>query len=324
MTKKLYLMVISSLFLLIGISAITFIFAPITNTLSISQENKDNNILFANNINNLQLNNTINSSALKQLGLYPLHQHMNNTISSLMTIAENPLNGSTSFENFPLVNLTNEMKSKYHGIPSDQDLEKRSAVKEVLASNKALLVISLLLPNGDRYFGEPYYPYQTNGSIYNFAHQDHFKGASEAKKPHLSNVIKAATTGEPIAILASPIYSNIENKDSLIGIQILALNLSHFNDLVKSALSTGGEGGDSNKRAVIVDNNGTKIADSSSSNYNNDTGFFKELQSFQNAKNGNSGLLIEEVNGKNMSIAYTSIKFAQTDWIVLLLSSFNN
>jgi hypothetical protein len=48
---------------------------------------------------------------------------------------------------------------------------------------------------------------------------------------------------------------------------------------------------------------------------------FKELQSFQNAKNGESGLLKEKVNGKNMYISYTPIKFAQTNWIVLLMSS---
>jgi hypothetical protein len=50
---------------------------------------------------------------------------------------------------------------------------------------------------------------------------------------------------------------------------------------------------------------------------------FKNLQSFQKAKNGESGLLIEDVNGKNMSISYTPIKFAQTNWIILLLSSNN-
>ena len=47
---------------------------------------------------------------------------------------------------------------------------------------------------------------------------------------------------------------------------------------------------------------------------------FKELQSLQNAKNGETGLLIEKVNGKNMYISYTPIKFAQTNWVILLLS----
>ena len=73
---------------------------------------------------------------------------------------------------------------------------------------------------------------------------------------------------------------------------------------------------DSDKRMVIVDNNGTEIADSLFDNDNVES--FKKLQSFQNAKNGETGLLTEKVNGKNMSISYTPIKFAQTNWIALL------
>jgi hypothetical protein len=98
---------------------------------------------------------------------------------------------------------------------------------------------------------------------------------------------------------------------------VLRLNFTYFKDLIKSTVSTE----NSNKRSVLVDNNGTQIADSLSDNNNMIT--FKNLQSFQKAKNGESGLLIEDVNGKNMSISYTPIKFAQTNWIVLLLSSNN-
>ena len=72
----------------------------------------------------------------------------------------------------------------------------------------------------------------------------------------------------------------------------------------------------SDKRMAIVDDNGTEIADSLFDNDNVES--FKKLQSFQNAKNGETGLLTEKVNGKNMSISYTPIKFAQTNWIALL------
>jgi hypothetical protein len=82
-----------------------------------------------------------------------------------MGLAEASMNRSSSFGNLPQVNLTSEMKLKYHGIPSNQDLEKRNEAKKLLANNKALLYVSLLLPNGDRYFGEPYSPYQTNSSL---------------------------------------------------------------------------------------------------------------------------------------------------------------
>ena len=76
------------------------------------------------------------------------------------------------------------------------------------------------------------------------------------KQPHLSNVINAVTTGKPLAILASPIYSDAKNHNSLIGVQVLGLNFSYFKDLMKSTIQTE----DSNKRVVLVDNN-DKIAE---------------------------------------------------------------
>ena len=255
MTKKLYLIVMSYLFLLTGVSAITIISVPITSTFSLMHENQNSDMPFTNNANKSQLNVIANSTFLKQLGLYTLSQRLNNTVSNLMTIAEASMNGSNSFGKLPQVNVTSEMKMKYHGIPSDQDLEKRIEARELLSNNKALLYVGLLLPNGDRYFGEPYSPYQTNSSITNFAYRDHFIGALEAKQPYLSNVINAVSTGKPLAILANPIYSDAKNHNSMIGLQVLGLDFTYFNDLIKSTMPTE----EGNKRAVIVDNNGTEI-----------------------------------------------------------------
>ncbi len=310
MVKGLGLMVIPVLFLIIGISTITFLFIPFMNTYSVFNENQNNS-----NTNQSQFSITTNLTLLKQLDLHTLSQSLNNTISDLMDIAEASMNGSNSFGNLPMVNITSEMKMKYQGIPSDLDLEKRNEAKKLLATNKALLYVGLLLPNGDRYFGEPYSPYQTNSSITNFAYRDHFIGAVETNQPYLSNTLNAVSTGEPLAILANPIYSDAKNNNTLIGVQVLGLNYTYFNDLVKSAMLPE----DSNKRFVIIDSNGTEIADSSSDNKNME--LYKELQSFQNAKNGESGILVEKVNGKNMYISYTPIKFAQTNWIVLLMST---
>ena len=310
MVKGLGLMVIPVLFLIIGISAITFMFIPSMSTYSVMNEIQNNS-----NTNQSQFSITTNLTLLKQLDLHTLSQSLNNTISDLMDIAEASMNGSNSFGNLPMVNITSEMKMKYHGITSDLDLEKRNEAKKLLATNKALLYVGLLLPNGDRYFGEPYSPYQTNSSITNFAYRDHFIGAVETNQPDLSNTLNAVSTGEPLAILANPIYSDAKNNNTLIGVQVLGLNYTYFNDLVKSAMLPE----DSNKRFVIIDSNGTEIADSSSDNKNME--LYKELQSFQNAKNGESGILVEKVNGKNMYISYTPIKFAQTNWVVLLMST---
>jgi len=326
MAIRLHLMVVQqSWFLIIGLFAITIIIlVPVTNTFSITPVKPTGNTSSTgNHPNKSELTTSKNNSLLllKQIGLYSLSQHLNDTISNLMGIAEKSMNRSNSFGRLPQVNLTSDFKIKYHGIRGDQDLEKRNQAKELLANNKALLYVGLLLPNGDRYFGEPYSPYQTNSSVTNFAYREHFIGALKTRQPYLSHVFKAVTTGEPLAILANPIYADVKNHRSLIGVQVLGLNFSYFNEMIKSIMPTTEHG---KKRIVIVDNNGTEIADSSfDSSKNNKLESFKNLQSFQNAKNGQTGLLTEKVNGKNISISYTPIKFAQTYWVALLFSSNN-
>ena len=309
MATRLYAMAVgqSALYLVIGVIAITTILiVPITNAFSVTSENSS----FTDN-------NTSKTSLL----LNTISQRLNNTIANLMGIAEASMNRSNSFGKLPQAKLTSDMKIKFHGIPSGQELEKRIEAKRLLANNKALLYVGLLLPNGDRYFGEPYYPYQTNSSVTNFAYKDHFIGALKTKQPYLSNVFKAVTTGEPLAILASPIYADVKNHQSLIGVQVLGLNFSYFNDLVKSIMPSATEVSNI-KRIVLVDNNGTAIADSSFiNNKNKNIESFKNLQSFQNAINGETGSLTENFDGKNMSISYTPIKFAQSKWIALLFSS---
>ena len=306
-----------SLYLIIGVVAITTILiVPVTNAFSITPEISNANSSFTGNNNASKASNKGSASSL----LNTISHRLNNTMSNLMGIAEASMNRSNSFGKLPQVNLTSDMKIKFHGVPSDQELEKRIQAKELLANNKALLYVGLLLPNGDRYFGEPYSPYQTNSSVTNFAYKEHFVGALKTKQPYLSNVFKAVTTGEPLAILASPIYADVKNRQSLVGVQVLGLNFSYFNEMLKSMMPATTEASKI-KMIVLVDNNGTKIADSSFDNNNKSTESFKNLQSFQNAKNGETGSLTENVNGKNMSVSYTPIKFAQTNWIALLFSS---
>jgi Cache domain len=297
------------LYMIVGVLAITTILlVPVTNAYSTSPQNSS----FTDNNNN--------NASKTSLLLNTVSQRLNNTISNLMGIAEASMNRSNSFGKLPQAKLTSDMKLKFHGIPSDQELEKRIEAKRLLANNKALLYVGLLLPNGDRYFGEPYSPYQTNSSVTNFASRDHFIGALKTKQPYLSSVFKAVTTGEPLAILASPIYTDVKNHESLIGVQVLGLNFSYFNDMIKSIMPTVTESSNI-RRIVLVDNNGTGIADSSFSNNNNkNIESFKNLQSFQNAKN-ETGSLTENVDGKKMSISYMPIKFAQSKWIALLFSS---
>ncbi|CAN5614021.1 hypothetical protein BH23THE1_BH23THE1_25540 [soil metagenome] len=102
--KRIGLMAMPFLFLIIGISTLTFMFIPVVNIFSLTHENQN-----SNNSNLLQLAVTTNSALLKLMDLYILSQHLNNTTSNLMGIADVSMNGSNSFGNIPLVNVTSEM-----------------------------------------------------------------------------------------------------------------------------------------------------------------------------------------------------------------------
>jgi hypothetical protein len=87
MAIKLHLMVMPHLFLIIGIFAIIIILVPVTNTFSLTQE-PNGNTPFTDNANKSELTIGKNSVLLKQLGLYTLSQHLNDTVSILRDIAE--------------------------------------------------------------------------------------------------------------------------------------------------------------------------------------------------------------------------------------------
>ncbi|MGC2427139.1 MAG: hypothetical protein WA421_08890, partial [Nitrososphaeraceae archaeon] len=94
-------MVMPSLFLIIGVFAITIILVPVTNTFSLTREKPDGNTPFTDNANKSELTISKNSVLLKQLGFYTLSQHLNDTVSNLMGIAEASMNRSNSFGNLP-------------------------------------------------------------------------------------------------------------------------------------------------------------------------------------------------------------------------------
>jgi hypothetical protein len=266
----------------------------------------------------IQLNNDISlnpniteSEKLEDLGLYSVYQSLEMEITKIMDIAHQSMNLTNSFGNFPIVNLTTDMQQQHRGIPSDQDIDKRNEAKKLLADNPSLSFIGMNFPNGDTYFSEPYYPSQANSSVANYGYREHIIGAQESSQPYLSNVITAASTGKPIAVLATPIFSDKTTNSTLVGMLALGLNFTHFNEMIKSI-------DNNDTRILLLDNNGTEISDSVSNN--NISESFDGLQSFKNAKGGELGLIMENINGRNMTISYAPIDFAQTKWILLSIS----
>lgn len=304
MFKEPHLKVKPSNILLLGSIVILFMFIPAT---SIYSQNGD-----------IQLNNDISlnpniteSEKLEDLGLYSVYQSLEMEITKIMDIAHQSMNLTNSFGNFPIVNLTTDMQQQHRGIPSDQDMDKRNEAKKLLADNPSLSFIGMNFPNGDTYFSEPYYPSQANSSVADYGYREHIIGAQESSQPYLSNVITAASTGKPIAVLATPIFSDKTTNSTLVGMLALGLNFTHFNEMIKSI-------DNNDTRILLLDNNGTEISDSASNN--NISESFDGLQSFKNAKGGELGLIMENINGRNMTISYAPIDFAQTKWILLSIS----
>jgi len=126
----------------------------------------------------------------------------------------------------------------------------------------------------------------------------------------LNNVITTASTGKPLVVLASPIYSGETVNNTMIGLLALGLNLKQFDNLIKS------ESLDLNDtRLLLVDNNGPEISDSESNKSKLET--FKGLQSIEKAKSGQAESIVEFINGRNMSVSYAPIDIAQSNWMLL-------
>ncbi|MBD0360131.1 MAG: cache domain-containing protein, partial [Nitrososphaeraceae archaeon] len=220
------------------------------------------------------------------------------------------------------VSYANSIDPTLHGIPQDLDIEKRKIAQDILAADRDFQVIFFLLPNGDMYMEEPY-SNQQNLTRNNFAFRDYYKGAVSTGDTYLGNVIISASSGLPQATMAVPIYSasnnsNSDNATSLSGVWVGGLNLTVFSESLQSLNLTNEE------RIVYVDQHGQKIADSDKELLfnGNQNESFSHLQSFKNAIKGESGSIIEVINGTNMRILFEPVKFYGTTWVVLLIQPY--
>ena len=213
--------------------------------------------------------------------------------------------------------FASSISPELHGIPEDADIPKRKVAQDILDTGKDFQVIFFLMPNGDMYLIEPY-SRQQNLTANNFAHRDYFRGAVDTRNTYLGNVIIASSTGRPQTNMAVPIFS--ENNGTLIGVWGGGLNLTNFSKSLQSLNLT------NNERIVYVDQQGQKITDSnnqSSLRPNSLNESFADLQSFRNAINGESGTLIESINGTKMLVSYHPVKVSSTVWAVLAIQPYD-
>lgn len=213
----------------------------------------------------------------------------------------------------------NQFSTAHNGIPVNADIEKRQIGQEILSRFPDEIVSFLyLMPNGTVYLLEPY-ARQQNLSSTDLSHRDYYKGMIETNNTFLGNVITSLSSGRNQVQLIVPIFDNANG--SMIGSISSGLNFESYNKILQSINLA------NQQRIVLVDSNGTKIADSDKSqpssilNMRHKDTSYRSLQSFKNAIKGEKGALTEEFNGSNSQIQYRPIKAVQNNWVLLLFGN---
>jgi hypothetical protein len=258
--------------------------------------------------------NTVDQTLIVKLLADNLEDRLNKSAAILEITSRLPELKNVSYAN--LIDTT------LHGIPQDLDIEKRKIAQDILTADRDFRVIFFLLPNGDMYLEEPY-SNQQNLTRNNFAFRDYYRGAVSTGETYLGNVVISSSSGLAQANMAVPIYSagknsNSDNATSLSGVWAGGLNLTVFSESLQSLNLTNEE------RIVYVDQYGQKIADSDKELLlnRNQNESFTDLQSFKNAVKGESGSIVEVINGTEMLVLYEPAKFYDTTWVALLMQPF--
>lgn len=216
----------------------------------------------------------------------------------------------------PSAALLNSTLETLHGIPEDSDMPKRSVAQDIVSNFQDLQVVFFLMPNGDIYLDQPY-SRQQNLTDNNFGFRDYFKGATDTHSTFLGNAIISASTQKKIIVIAVPLYH--PKNQSLIGVWAAGIGLEAFNEELQSL-----DLGDKNQRVIILDSNGTKIADSNKQLLYSNAESFNQFESFQNAIGGKSGSMIEQVNQTQIRVSYVPIKSLQNTLTILWMRTITN
>jgi hypothetical protein len=263
---------------------------------------------FFNNTGSNLSNGTVDNSNL--LSLRILTNSLENRLYGAASMLEFASNLS-EMRSMPDASLLNKTLETLHGIPPDSDLQKRIIAQKIVSYYPEIAGISFIMPNGDTYFMEPY-SLQSNQTKNNLAFRDYFKGAIASNDTYLGDIITSTSSGLKRAIIAVPVFSDSDDDSGVLrGVLVGSIDLGLLNKEIQSLNLSQGQ------RMVYVDSNDTKIADSDKRlSTNNDESFFN-LKSFQNAIEGKSGSIVEEVNQEKMFVSYYPMDALQNRWIIL-------
>ncbi len=269
----------------------------------------------------------LNTSFTKAESLLAAVKEADNNLVLISDVIENRLEKAAAILEFtsrlpemrePL--LLGLFSSVSKGIPENADLYRRQVAQEILSKYPEEFVSLLfLMPNGTVYLLEPF-ARQQNLSTYDLSFRDYYKAATESNNTLLSNVIRTLSTGSKQAQMTLPVFNMDDGNQTISRIGVLSggLNLKTYNEILQSLKLSGQE------RIVLLDSNGTKIADSDAEQQSSllkstdADASFRNLKSFNNAIKGETGKVQEIVNGSNTEIEYKPVKAIQKNWVLLL------
>jgi cache domain-containing protein len=192
------------------------------------------------------------------------------------------------------------------GIPEDADIEKRAIARQLLSEHQEFASIFFLTPSGDLYLGEPF-EQQRQLPRLNYADRDWYQGVSSTSDAYVSLVFMSAAIHVPAVAVAVPVFIG----DQVAGYWVAIVNLGDFGS------SLGEFGGAS--RVLLVDHNGTEVADTARTGQLAELRSFASLQSVQKALSGDAGTLIEQVDGIDMNARFAPVKAHPNTWAIVFL-----
>lgn len=252
--------------------------------------------------------NIQNSTVITKILAKSLENYIQNAGAVLNVTSQLP-----QVREVPLGDLLNQTLTTLHGIPQDADIEKRLVAQNILSSYKDFQIIIFIMPNGDIYLDEPY-SRQIMSTVTNLGFRDYFKGVTDTNEIYIGDPAQSVSSGQLQSIIAVPVFS-LEDNSTMVGIWAGGLDFETLNEDIQSINLTSS---DEYTRVVYVGHNGQKIADSDP-NKSTILESFANLTSFRNAINGESGLTLDTIENKNMSVTYDPVQVFQNTFVVLLM-----
>jgi len=256
-------------------------------------------------------NKNINSSLYDLASKGTLANILSNNLVNYLNESASIIKITSMIPDVSNAKFANKINSSLHGIADSDDVKKRQIADNILQHSDTLEAITFLMPNGDMYMEEPYNR-QLDLSRNNFAFRDYYQGAIETKQAFLGDAIVSSSTGEKVALISVPIYS--QKNQSLLGIWSGVLNLSKFYHKLQSLNLP------DDVRVVYADGNGQKIGDSNSL-LSNKSESFAELNSFKNGKSGKAGNGSETINGARFLVSYAPVSILSKTWVIMVMTN---